>query len=113
MSAEGTRRQHDTSLLSLCLKVLEVEGKSADGVGPANLFELSGAALSGADQRPANAVRVVEGLEARFAACAMLADVDWVVYVAFDLLGAAFHDANDHALARSAERGVPVVSTGY
>ena len=116
MSAEGIGRQHDACLLSLGLEVLEVEGEPSDGVGPANLLELSVAAFPGAHQRPAYAVRVVEGLKARLAARAVLADVDGVVDIAFDLLGSSFHDADDNALARSAlaaERGVPVVAAGY
>ena len=62
VSAERTRRQDDAGLPSLGLEVLKVEGEPADGVGPANLLELSGAALSGSNQRAAYAVRVVEGL---------------------------------------------------
>ena len=116
MSAERIGRQHDACLLSLGLEILEVEGEPSDGVGPANLLELSVAAFSGADQWSANAVRIVEGLEARLAARAVLADVDGVVDIAFDLLGSAFHDTDYDALARSAlaaERRVPVIAAGH
>ena len=118
MSAERTGRQHDACLLSLGLEVLEVEAEPADGVCPANLLELTRAALPGANERPANAVRVVEGLKARLAPrrCACLRFTG-VVDVAFDLLGSSFHDADDKRPRSfpqlAAERGVPVVAAGY
>ena len=110
----GARRlgyEHHGLLVAGGALVIELIGEAADGVGPAYLLVLARSALAGAYQRPAYAVGVVERLQARLAACAVLAAVDRVVDVALDLLGPALHHAHHEPLAggaAAAERGVPV-----
>ena len=78
----------------------------ADGV------ELAGAAVAAAPHCAGDAVGVVEGLYAGLAAGVGLALVGGIEGIALDLLGPAFHDADEDALAGravAAKAGVPVV----
>ena len=116
MPAHRVGGYDDAALSAFGAGVLQVERQPADGVRPADFFELVGAALARADHRTANPVRVVERLQPGFASGAVLADVDRVVDVALYLLGAPFHDADDDAFAGgalAAQRGVPVVAPGH
>ena len=106
-------RDHDG--LRPVLELLELQGDARYRVRPAYLLPRACAALSDAEQRRADAVGVVQRLEARLAPRAVLAAVDRMVDVALDLLGPALHHADDDALARRAlpaQRRVPVVEPG-
>ena len=115
MGADGVGDHHHRRLVVVVLQSLELEGQPRDGVAPPDLLELVRASGPNAHHRSAYPVRVVERLQSRFAAGAVLAGVDGVVDVALDLLGPALHHPDQDALAGgtlAAQRCIPVVQTG-
>lgn len=66
---------------------------------PCDWLELTGTAPSRLVHRISQPIRVVENMQARMAACAKLAPIEWVGWIAFNLPGAPVDHANDNSAA--------------
>ena len=105
-ATQGLGNQHHALTAGAQLAAQNVEGLGF----PLDVAVLAGTSGAGAQHGTGNAVGVVQCLQAHLGADALLALVDRILGVALNLLGAALHYPDNHALAvgcLTAQGGVP------